>query len=169
MKWNYDPIHAKRTVRLTVDDYIANLRVKYDHPDPIIPKHSPYKHTPIIYGSKVQYATKDGNRPPLDADGILRVQSIVGALLFYGQAVDNKLIAELSKLGKQQAAATQATNDAIMQLLEYVATYPRDGINFRASEMIISAHSDAVYLNVTKSHSCAGAHIMLPENVPVPA
>ena len=24
LEWNYDPIHAKRTVRLTTDDYIAN-------------------------------------------------------------------------------------------------------------------------------------------------
>ena len=35
--------------------------------------------------------------------------------------------------------------------------------------MILSAHSDAAYLNVTKGCSRAGAHIMLSENVPVPA
>ena len=36
MEWNYDPIHAKRTVSLTMYNYISNLRVKYDHPDPKI-------------------------------------------------------------------------------------------------------------------------------------
>ena len=25
LEWNYDPIHAKQMVRLTMDDYIANL------------------------------------------------------------------------------------------------------------------------------------------------
>ena len=25
LEWNYDPIHSKRTVLLTMDDYIANL------------------------------------------------------------------------------------------------------------------------------------------------
>ena len=25
IEWNYDPIHSKRTVRLTMDDYIAKL------------------------------------------------------------------------------------------------------------------------------------------------
>ena len=25
LEWNYDPIHSKCTVRLTMDDYIANL------------------------------------------------------------------------------------------------------------------------------------------------
>ena len=118
MEWNYDPIHAKRTIRLTTNDYIANLRVKYDHPDPRKPQHSPYKHAPIIYVSKVQYAAEDNGSPPLDAYGILRVQSIFGALLFYGWAVDNKLPLSLSKLGQQQAAATHATNVAILHLLD---------------------------------------------------
>ena len=125
-----DPIHAKRTFRLTMDNYIANLRVKYNHPDPRKPQHSPYKYALIIYGAKVQYAAKYDDSPTLEDDGILCVQSIAGALLFYGWAIDNKLLIALSELGQQQAAATQATNDAILQLLDYVATYPRDSIHF---------------------------------------
>jgi hypothetical protein len=35
--------------------------------------------------------------------------------------------------------------------------------------MILSAHSDAAYLNVSKSHSRTGAHIMCSENDPVPS
>ena len=35
--------------------------------------------------------------------------------------------------------------------------------------MILSAHSDAVYLNVPRAHSRADAHIMLSENTPVPS
>ena len=104
--------------------------MKYYHPAPNKPQHSSYKHAPIIYGAKVQYAAKDENIPYLDADGILRVQFIVGALLFYVQAVNNKLLVALSEIGQQQAVATQATNDAIMQLLDYVATYPSDSITF---------------------------------------
>ena len=161
LEWNYDPIHSKRTVRLTMDDYIANLRVKYDQPYPQKPQQYPYKHTPIIYGTNVLYADEDNDSPSLDAEGILRVQSIVGALLFYGCSVNNKLFVSLSELEQQQAAATQATNYDLMQLLDYVATYPSDGINFRARNMVLAAHSDAVYLNVTKACSRAGAHIML--------
>ena len=111
-----------------MDDYIANLRVKLNHADPRKPQHSPYKHAPIIYGAKIQYAAEADDSAPLDKAGILRVQSIVGALLFYDCAVDNKLIVALSKLGQQQASATEATNDAITQLLDYVATYPRNCI-----------------------------------------
>ena len=89
--------------------------------------------------------------------------------MFYVQAVYNKVPVDLSKLGQQQAAATQTTNNAIMQLLDYVVAYPRDGINFRVSKIILSVHSDAAYLDVAKACSRAGVHIMLSENVPVPA
>ena len=34
--------------------------------------------------------------------------------------------------------------------------------------MVLTAHSDAAYLNVTKARSRAGANIMLSENVPAP-
>ena len=105
--------------------------------------------------------------PSLDAAGILRVQSIVGALLYYARSVDNKILVVLSDLVQQQATATEATNNAINQLLEYVATYPADGITFRASNMVLSAHSDSAYLNVSKARSRAGAHIMLSEDVTI--
>ena len=122
LEWNYDPIHYKRTVRLTMYDYIANLQVNYDHPDPRNPQHSPYKHAPIIYGAKAQYAVEEDNSPSIYADGILRVKYIVGALLFYGRDVDNNILVSLSKIGQQQAADTKETNDDIMQLLDYVST-----------------------------------------------
>ena len=35
--------------------------------------------------------------------------------------------------------------------------------------MVLSAHSDAAYLNVTKAQSRTGAHVMLSEDVPDPA
>ena len=35
--------------------------------------------------------------------------------------------------------------------------------------MILSAHSNAAYLNVSCARSRAGAHIMLSENTPVPS
>ena len=96
------------------------------------------------------------------------MQSVSRALLLYCRAVENKLLVALRKIGQQQAAVTQATNDAIMQLLEYKATYPSDGINFRASDMVLAAHSNTEYLNVIKARSRAGAHIMLSEDVLVP-
>lgn len=153
-----------------MQDYISNLRVKFEHPSPVKHQHSPYKrkHAPIMYRAKVQCAIGPDNSPLLNAAGIMRVQAIVGALLYYDRAVDNKLIVTLSELGQQQAAATEASNNVINQLLDYVATYPADGITYRASSKVLAAHSDAAYLNVSKARSRAGARIMLSEDVPVP-
>ena len=71
----------------------------------------------------------------------------MGALLYVGRSVNNKLIVALSAIGFQQAAATEDTAAAIEQLLDYVATYPNDGILFRKIDMILAAHADAGFLN----------------------
>ena len=60
----------------------------------------------MIYDAKEQLAPEDDTTPPLDSQGKKRVQGIVGALLYYAQAVDNKLLVGLSAIGSQQASAT---------------------------------------------------------------
>ena len=60
--------------------------------------------------------------PPLDETGIKRIQEIVGAVIFYGRAFDNKLLVTLNSIGTHQAAATEATNEAINQMLDFLAT-----------------------------------------------
>ena len=90
-------------------------------------------------------------------------------LLYYGCAVDIKLLVALSKLGSTQAAATELTKTDLSQLLDYLSTYPDDGILYCSSAMILSAHSDAAYLNVSCACGRAGAHIMLSDNTPVPS
>jgi hypothetical protein len=57
-----------------------------------------------------------------------QVQEIVGSLLYYTQAVDNKLLVELSTITACQSCTTVATEKAVHLLLDYVATYPLDGI-----------------------------------------
>ena len=52
----------------------------------------------------------------------MRIQGIVGALLYVGRAFNNKLLVELSAIGAQQSAATEYTEAAIEQILDYVAT-----------------------------------------------
>ena len=53
-------------------------------------------------------------------------------------------------------------------LLNYVATYPDDGLLFCSSDMVIAAHADACFHNETKGRSRAGAHIFLAEDDPFP-
>ena len=113
---------------------------------------------------------EDDTSAPLDTAGIKRVQGIVGALLYYSRAVDNKLLVALNAIGAQQAAATEATVAAISKLLDYVATYLNDSTIYRSSDMILAAHSDAGFNNESKGciRAGAGAHIFLSENEPEP-
>ncbi len=53
----------------------------------------------------------------------------------------------------------------IETLLNYVITYPNDGIVYRASDMVLCTHADVGYLNKTWSQSRAGAHIYLSKDI----
>ena len=53
-------------------------------------------------------------------------------------------------------------------MLDYLATYPDDGIVYRASDMILAAQSDAGLHNESKGRSQAGSHIFISEDDPIP-
>ena len=124
----------------------------------------PHKHRPIDYGATQQLVQTTDTSKPLNEKGIKRIQGIVGALLYVGGAVNNKLLVALSAIGSQQAAAPDNTAAAIEQLLNYVATYPNDGILFGKSYMILAVHADAGFLNKSRARIKAGTHISLSEN-----
>jgi hypothetical protein len=119
---------------------------------------------PISYGAKAQLTPEANASERLDKHCKCRIQEIVGSLLYYAQVVDNKLLVALSAITACQSYTTVATEQAVHLLLDYVATYPADGIVYRASDMILCAHADAGFLNETNSRSCAGTHIFLLEN-----
>ena len=73
-----------------------------------------------MYGANPEIAYIEDTSPPLDEAGIKHIQAIVGAVLFYGRAVDNKLLFTLNSIGTQQAASTEATNEAVNPMLDYI-------------------------------------------------
>ena len=160
IQWDYP---GKRC-RLSMPGYIDNLLLKFKHPRPTKPRLSPYACIPISYGAKTQLTPEVDTSALLDDKRKLRIQEIVGSLLYYARAVDNKLLVALSAIAARQSQATVATELAVALLLDYVATYPNDGIVYRASDMILCAHADAGFLNESQSRSRAGAHIYLSEN-----
>ena len=152
-----------------MNGYINELRLTLGHKDPIKPQHSPHKHRPITYGAKAQLSNDDKDTsPPLNTAGIKQVEAIVGCLLYYAQAVYNKLLCTLSAIGMNQAVAMQHTLVKCNQLLDHLALHPNNGITFKTSKMILAAHSDASYLSKIKSRSRAGAHIFLSNDDPIP-
>ena len=116
-----------------MDRYTAKGFLKYGHPSPKKHQLSPHKHREVIYCAKEQLAPKDDTTTPLDSQGTKRVQGIVSALLYYARAVYNKLLVGLSAIGSHQAAATQRTNEAINQILDYCW-------------ILLAAHSRTLYM-----------------------
>jgi hypothetical protein len=123
-KWNYSPNHTKRSCRLSMLGYIFNVCTRHKYPMPTRCQLSPHKHCKIIFGQTTQLTHVDPYSPPLSTEDDKRIQGVTGALLYYARAVDNKLIATLSALSSQQATTTEATNVAMNQVLDYLATYP---------------------------------------------
>jgi hypothetical protein len=104
------------------------LLLKFKHPNPTKPRLSPYKCLPISYGAKFHITPDPDSLELLDASRKCHVQEILGTLLYYARAVDNKLLVALSAIAAHQAKATVATEQVVDLLLDYVATYPNDGI-----------------------------------------
>jgi hypothetical protein len=151
-----------------MNGYITDVLLKYGHTPPAKPQHSPHQHRDIVYGAKEQLVPDNDTSPLLNNAGVKRIQGIAGSLLYYARAVDNKLLVALSAISSQQAKATEATAKAANQLLDYVSTYPSNGITYPASAMILAAHSDASFLTEPGSRSRAGAYIFLSEDDPIP-
>ncbi len=130
-----------------MEGYIDNLLIKFNHTCPTKPRLSPYKCAPIAYRIKTQLAPDMDTSELLDDTRKRCCQEIVGSLIYYARAVDNKLLVVLSAIAARQAQSTIATEQAVNLLLDYVATYTNDGIVYQASNMILCAHSDAGFLN----------------------
>jgi hypothetical protein len=118
IKWDY----ASQRCRISMPGYIDNILIKFKHPMPSKPRRLPYKCLPIAYGAKAQMTPKADMAELLGNDRKRRVQEIVGSLLYYARAVDNKLLNALSAIAARQSCATVATEQAVHLLLDYVAT-----------------------------------------------
>eukprot|EP00957_Ditylum_brightwellii_P197415 15041415-Ditylum_brightwellii.AAC.1 len=89
--------------------------------------------------------------PKLSVEGKLRVQQVVGTLLFYSKQVDSTMLISLSSIPAEQNNGMASTAQAVAMLLDYAATNPDAKIRFRCSDMILCIHSDASYLSEKKA------------------
>jgi hypothetical protein len=157
LKWNY----SKRTCDLSMPGYIAAALQRFAHPHPTRPQHAPHHWDKPNYGARTQLTTSVDTSQPLDAAGTLRLQEVVGTLLYYARALDHTMLVALGSLAAAQAEGTQATMKALTHLLNYAATHPTITLRYHASGMLLRCHSDASYLSETKARSRAGGFFYL--------
>jgi hypothetical protein len=151
LKWDY----KNRTCDISMPGYVSNVLSKFQHDAPKHPQHTPSKYVTPVYGVKTQYAMKY-ETPPLTAKQCLTIQKITGSVLYYARAVDPIVLMPLNDIAKEQTKATEKTQAATNQLLDYLATHPDATIRYHASDMILHIHSDASYLSVSSARSRLG-------------
>ncbi len=132
---------------LSTPGYIDNLLLKFKGSCPLKPRLSPYTCLPISYGTKTQFSPDEDISELLEDARKHRIQEIIGSLLYYVHAVDNRLLVALRAIAAKHSKATVTTEQAIYLILDYVTTYLNDGILYHASDMILCAHADAGFLN----------------------
>jgi predicted protein tyrosine phosphatase len=118
-----------------------------------------------MYGAKTQYSTKD-ETPPLTAKQCLTIQKVTGSVLYNSIAVDPTVLMKLNDIATEQTKATEKTQAATNQLLDYLATHPDATIWNHASDMILHIHSDASYISVSNARSRLGGLFLCGDKYP---
>jgi hypothetical protein len=138
LKWDY----KNRTCDISMPGYVSNILSKFQHNAPKHPQHTPSRYVTPVYGAKTQYETQY-ETPPLTAKQCLNIQKVTGFVLYYARAVDPTVLMPLNDIVTEQKKATEKTQAAKNQLLDYLATHPAATIRYYASDMILQIHSDA--------------------------
>jgi hypothetical protein len=161
LKWDYN----KRTYDISMPGYVSNVLSKFQHDSPKHPQHTPSQYVKPVYGAKIQYATKD-ETPLLTAQQCLTIQKVTGSILYYARAVYPTVLMPLNNIATEQTKATEKTQAATNQMLDYLATHPDASIRYHASDMILHIHSDASYLSVSNARSRLGGLFFLGNKSP---
>jgi hypothetical protein len=161
LKWDY----KKRTCDISMPGYVSNVLSKFQHDAPKHPQHTRYRYVTPVYGAKTQYKTKD-ETPPLAAQQCLTIQKVTRSVLYYARAVDPTVLMPLNDIATEQTKATEKTQAATNQLLDYLATHPDATIRYHASDMIFHIHIDASYLSVSNARSPLGGLFFLGKPPP---
>jgi hypothetical protein len=75
------------------------------------------------------------------------------------------MLIALNAIATQQVFPTQKTMNRVEQVLDYCASQEEVTLTYHSSDMVLAIHSDAGYLNESKSQSRAGGHFFLSSDV----
>jgi hypothetical protein len=141
--------------------YVENALNHFQYLPPSIPQNQLHQHVKKTYGAKVQHPNLPNNSPPLDKEGEKFIQEVMGVLLYLVQAVGLTMLTALSALASEQAAPTEKNDAKCLQFLDYTASQEDAIVSYRASDMRLVIHSNALYLSGPKACSRAGSHMFM--------
>jgi hypothetical protein len=151
MTLNWDYIHS--TVDISMPGYVAKALERFQHTPTRREEHSPHTWSKPVYGTHPQLTLPVDDTALLPPSAFTRIQEITGTLLFYARAIDCTMLVALGTIASTQSKGTQATAQALTQLLNYAAAHPDATVRYTSSDMYLHIHSDASYLSEAKSRS----------------
>jgi hypothetical protein len=128
LKWDY----KNRTCDISMPGYVSHVLSKFQHDTPKHLQHASSRYVTPVYGAKTQDATKD-ETPPLTAKKCLTIQKVTRSVLYYARAVDPTVLMPLNDIAAEQTKATEKTQAATNQLLDYLVTHPDATIRYHSS------------------------------------
>ncbi len=155
--WDYNA----QTLDISMSGYIKKVLQKYKHCVPSKPQHCPYSQSSKQYGRKAHEPLPVNISPKLPPKEIKEIQSVIGSILYYAHADNITVLMALSSIAIKQTKGTTSMMEKAKQLLDYLATNPDATMRFKASDMIMNVHSDALYLSEGNAQSRACRHFFM--------
>jgi hypothetical protein len=138
--------YHRGTVYISLPGHVAKALKRFQHQSTGRAQHSHHAWTKLQYGRHPQLTPPPGNTEPLLPAELTRIQEIFCTLLFCGRVIDCTMLVALGTLTSSQSKGTQATAQAITQLLNYATAHPDAVIRFTTSDTYLHVHIDASYL-----------------------
>jgi len=159
IKFSVCPVAQKRCVTLAMPRFLPNALKRF-HMKIHNPVYNPIDYQPGTR-TAIQAPTPEDTSTPASPAETLRIQQIVGVLLYYARAIDSTFTTAVSKVSSAQAKPTITVLRAAERLLEYAATQPTAELVYYASKMHLIVHGDASYLSETNARSRAAGVFFL--------
>ena len=96
-----------RYLNISMKKYVPKLQKKFEHVLPKKPQHNPFRKEPKKYGTNAQDPLEPDTTNKINDVRKIRIQRIVGGLLYYARAVDLTLLHPLSTIASQHASPTE--------------------------------------------------------------
>ena len=137
--------------------YIEAILNRFHHPRPIKPELAPHRYAYRSFiATNAQAPIPDDDTYLLDTSGVLRVQRVVGSILYFTCKIDRPLLPSFTEIGSNQVKATEESLAATKKLLDFVATFPDAAIWYVVSDMCLWIDSNTSFASIRNARSRVG-------------
>ena len=147
-----------------MQNYVNKDLARLHHPLPIKPQRSPHPYNDPIYGQKHQFFIPTIPNEKLTPAQLKHCQELCCFFNYYDRAIDDTMQTSFSDIAS--SLSTSSWED--LKFLDYAAIRPNAKIRYHSIQMHLWIHSDASYLNESKSRFRNGGFFGLSDKPKIP-